>query len=84
MPDVSIEQNGNTVTIDAPGGEITVTVAENQTIAAALTDMGINIERLGIDIMLGEDRRDANSVTGADVEDGQTLAAPPKQAALGL
>lgn len=81
MANVAIE--GNEVTIQSAGSQIKVTVREDQTVADALDEMGVDASKLGVDLLIDGQRRDASEVTGSQVTDGQRLAAPPKNASLG-
>lgn len=83
MSNTSIDVTGNTVTLNTSGGSFTVTVGHSESIADALDRNGVDVSRMGLDVLVGNQRLDASQVTGDMVTDGETLAAPPKQASLG-
>lgn len=83
MSDTTVSTTGKTVTIAGAGFRHEVTIEDGQTVQAALNDAGIDAEALGVDLLVGGQRRDAADVSSDDIQSGATISAPPKSASLG-
>jgi len=81
VPSITIE--GTNVTVAGNGFKHEVSVQPGETVESALDRIGVDASRLGVDLLVNGTRRDASEVTADDIEDGSTLAAPPKQPSLG-
>jgi len=80
-PAVTIQ--GKNVKIAGAGFAYEVEMLDGENVAQALDRIGVDASGLGVDLLLGDQRHDAANVTTDQVTDGQTIPAPPKQAALG-
>lgn len=83
MSNTTVSQTDKTVTIAGAGFRHEVTIAEGQSVQDALNAAGIDAEALGVDLLVGGERRDAADVSSDDIQSGSTISAPPKSASLG-
>lgn len=83
MTDTTVSTTGKTVTIAGAGFRHEVIIEDGQTVQDALNAAGIDAEALGVDLLVGGQRRDAADVSSNDIQSGATISAPPKSASLG-
>lgn len=83
MSDTTVSTTDKTVTIAGAGFRHEVIVQSGQTVQDALKAAGIDAEALGVDLLVGGQRRDAADVGSNDIQSGATISAPPKSASLG-